>query len=129
MKFIKFITIFVIFSYYFFFSISSQFGRIHMNFIRFFSNLRIFFLVLKKRLNVTKYACIFAKRLHTTLKKFLDNRSRRFANTTQIFFDKRGFQKLEKNWKSLFVSGKIDESILAKKKLRYPFFTKHFFFY
>ena len=44
-----------------------------------------------------KYGYVFAKRLRSTLNKFLDNRSKRFANTTRIFFDKRGFQKLEKN--------------------------------
>ena len=33
----------------------------------------------------------FRKSLHTILKKFLDNRSKRFANTTQTFFNKRGF--------------------------------------
>ena len=48
-----------------------------------------------------KFGYVFAKRLRTILKKFLDNRSKRFANTTQIFFDKWGFQKSEKK------SGKI----------------------
>ena len=67
-----------------------------MNFSRFFSNLRIFFLVLKKRSKFTKFRYVSAKRLRTTFKKFLDNRSKRFANTTQAFFEKRGFQKLEK---------------------------------
>ena len=57
------------------------------------------------------------------LKKFLDNRSKRFANTTQTFFDKRGFQKLGKN---SYVFGQIDKSILAKK-IRYRFFLEQFF--
>ena len=59
----------------------------------------IFFLILKNWLKVTKFGYIFTKRLRTILKKFLGNRSKRFANTTQTFFDKRGFQKLEKNLK------------------------------
>ena len=37
---------------------------------------------------------IFAKRLRSTLKKFLDNRSKRFENTTQTLFDEQDFQKL-----------------------------------
>ena len=43
-----------------------------------------------------KFGCVFTKRLRTSLKKFLHNQSKRFANTTQTFFDKWGFQKLEK---------------------------------
>ena len=58
-----------------------------------------FFLVLKKRSKVQKFGYVFAKRLHSTLKKFLVTRLKRFTNTTQTFFDKRGFQKLEKNLK------------------------------
>ena len=46
-----------------------------------------------------KFGYVFAKRLGTTLKKFLYNRSKRFANTTQTFFHKRGSQKLEENLK------------------------------
>ena len=46
-----------------------------------------------------KFGYVLAKRLGITLKKFLDNRSKRFANTSQTFFDKRGFQKLDKNLK------------------------------
>ena len=83
-----------------------------MNFFRFFSNLRIFFIVLKKRSKVTKFGYVFAKRFRTILKKFLDNRSKRFANTDQTFFDKRGFQILLKNLKKFIC---IDKSILAKK--------------
>ena len=65
-----------------------------------FHNLRNFFsLVLKKQSIVTKFGYFFAKRLRTTLRMFLDNRSKRFANTSQNFFDKRGFQKLDKNQK------------------------------
>ena len=55
-----------------------------MNFFRFFSNFRNFCLALKKRSKVTKFEYVFAKRLGTTLKKFLDNRSKRFANTTRM---------------------------------------------
>ena len=56
-----------------------------------------FFRFLKKRSKGTKFGYVFAKRLRTTLNKFLDNnRSKRFTNTTQIFFDKQSFQKLEK---------------------------------
>ena len=43
-----------------------------------------------------KFGYIFAKKLRTMLKKFLDNPSKRLANITQTFFDKPGFQKLEK---------------------------------
>ena len=64
-----------------------------MNFFRFFLIFEIFFLVLRKRSKVTEFGYVFVKRLGTTLKKFLDNRSKRFANTSQTFFDKRGFQK------------------------------------
>ena len=46
-----------------------------------------------------KFGHVLAKRLRTTLKKFLDNRLKRFANTTQRFFGKQGFQKKEKNLK------------------------------
>ena len=46
-----------------------------------------------------KFGYVFAKRLGTTLKKFLYNRSKRFANMTQTFFHKRGSQKLEENLK------------------------------
>ena len=53
--------------------------------------------VSKKRSKVTKFGYVFAKRLSTTLKKFLDNRSKRFENTSQTVFDKRGVQKFEKN--------------------------------
>ena len=42
---------------------------------------------------------VFAKKIRIALVKFLDNRSKRFAKTTQTFFDKRGFHKLEKNLK------------------------------
>ena len=66
-----------------------------MNFLDFFLIVEIFFCFEKtiksRNLNV------FAKRLRTTLKEFLDNRSKLFANTTQTFFDKRGFRKLLKN--------------------------------
>ena len=80
-----------------------EFVRIHMNFIKFFSNLRNFFLILKKRSKVTKFGYVFAKRLGTTRKNFPNHRSKRFANKTPTFFDKRGFQKLEKNLKKSYV--------------------------
>ena len=54
----------------------------------------IFFVDLKKRWKVTNVGYVFVERLRITPKKFLDNWSKRFANTTQTFFDKRGFQKL-----------------------------------
>ena len=60
-------------------------------FFHIFFNLRNFFLVSKKRSEVTKFGNVLAKRLGTTLKEFLDNRSKRFANTSQTFFDKQGF--------------------------------------
>ena len=44
---------------------------------------------------------VFAKRLRTTLEKFLNIRSTRFANTSQKFFNKRNFQKLDKNLKNI----------------------------
>ena len=50
------------------------------------------------------------KKIHTILKKLLDNRWKRFANTTQKFFDKRGFQKLEKNLKK-FTCIRTDQQI------------------
>ena len=68
-----------------------------MNFFKFFTNFRNFF-SFDKRSSHEILIC-FAKRLRTTLKKFLDNRSKQYANTIQIFFDKRGLQKLEKNLK------------------------------
>ena len=59
----------------------------------FFSNFRISFYFLKKRSKVTKFGDVFLKRLDNTLKKFLCNRSQRYANTTQTFLDKRNFRK------------------------------------
>ena len=47
-----------------------------------------------KKTIVTKFEYIFAKILRPTLTKFL--RSKRFANTTRRFLDKRDFRKLEK---------------------------------
>ena len=57
--------------------------------------MKFFFLVYTKRSNVTKFQHVFVKRLRNTLKKLLDSRTKWFANTTQTFFDKRSFQKLE----------------------------------
>ena len=59
-----------------------------MNFFRFVSNLRIFFLIFEKTIKSQK-----------TPKKFLDNRLKQFANITHTFFDERGFQRIEKNLK------------------------------
>ena len=67
-----------------------------------------------------KFGYVFAKRLRTILEKFLDNRSKLFANTTQTFFDKRSFRKLEKNLKNSYVFGQIDKSILDKIKFKLP---------
>ena len=72
---------------------------------------------------------VFAKILRTSLKKFLDNRSKRLANTIEIYFDKRSFQKLEKNLKKFICIRQIDKSILAKKNLRPRFFLLKFFFF
>ena len=49
---------------------------VYMNFFRFLSILRIFFflLVFEKGFKVTKFGYVLAKRLRTTIKKFLDNR-------------------------------------------------------
>ena len=96
-----------------------------MNFCRFFAKFSV--LVLKND-EVTKFRTVFAKRLSTALKKFLDNRSKRFANTTQTFFNKRGFQKLEKNLnKFICIRTKI-RTIWIKKELRYRFFCWRIFF-
>ena len=93
----------------------------------FFYSSKFFFLVLIKRSKDTKFRHVFEKRLRATLKKYLDNRSKRFANTTQTFFDKRGFQKLEKNLKK-FICIQINWQInFGKKKLRYRFFRWPFF--
>ena len=65
----------------------------------------------------------FAKTLRTSLKKFLDNQTKLFANTTQTFFDKRGFQKLEKKSKNIHMySDKLTNQFWLKKNLRYRFY-------
>ena len=75
----------------------------------------IFFLVLKTWWKVMKFGYVFAKRLRTTLKMFLNNRSEQFANMTQILFDKRSFQKLEKYLnKNSHAFGKIEKNFLVK---------------
>ena len=51
-----------------------------------------------------KFGHVFAKRLRTTLKRFLDNRSTRFANTTQTIFDKHGFQNF---WELLICKNNV----------------------
>ena len=70
-----------------------------MNFFRFFFLIFEIFVISFEKVIKSRNLDVVAKSLRTTLKKFLDNRSKRFANTTQTFFDKRGFQKLEKNLK------------------------------
>ena len=42
---------------------------------------------------------MFSQKDYALLKKFLGNLLKRFANTTQVFFDNRSFQKLEENLK------------------------------
>ena len=96
-------------------------------FFQIFSNLKIFFFFFCRNNRVTKFVYVFVKRLRTALKKFLDNRSKRFADTTQTFFDKQDFQKLGKNRKKFYVFGQIDKSVLSEKKLRYSLFVEHFF--
>ena len=61
------------------------------DFLRFFLIFEIFFFSFEKTIKSHEILTVFAERLRTTLNKFLDNRSKRFANTTQTFFDKRGF--------------------------------------
>ena len=57
--------------------------------------------------------------------KFLDNWLKQFANTTQIFFDKQGFQKLEKNLKKfIYIFGQIDKLILVEKSYVTGFFVE-----
>ena len=93
-----------------------------MNFFRFFLILEIFFFGFGKTIKSHEIWICFRKKSTHYTKEVLDNRSKWFANTTQLFFDKRCFQKLKKNWKNLYVFGQIDKSICAKKKLRYRFF-------
>ena len=95
-------------------------------FFRFFSNLRFFF-ISKKRSKVTKFGFVFPKNLRTTLKKFLNNQSKRLATTTQTFFDKRGFQKLEKNLKKFTRIWKNRQINFGKKNYVADFFTNNFF--
>ena len=95
-----------------------------INFFIFFSNLRNFFLVLKERSKVTKLEYVFTRRLHTTLKKILDNWSKQFANPTQTFFDKRGFQKLEKNLRKIHM---YSDKLTNKLRLKYNNFTRFFY--
>ena len=69
------------------------------------------------------------KRLRNTLKKFLDNRSKWFANTTQIFFDKQGFQKLLKNLKIFICIWTNWQINFEKKKVTLPVFSPCFKFF
>ena len=72
-----------------------NFSALLCNLFRFF----IYFWFVFNRSKVTKFGCVFAKRLCIALKKFLGNQSRWFANTIQSFLDKRDFRKLLKNLK------------------------------
>ena len=75
-----------------------------------------------------KFGYVFPKRLHTTLKKCLSNRSKRFGTTTEIFLVKfSDLQKLQKNIKNSYVFEQIDKSILAKKNYITSFFVNNFF--
>ena len=86
-----------------------------------------FFLVLKKLSKVAKFGYVFAQRLRTTLKKFLDNRSKFFANMTRTFVDKRGFPKLEKKLKQFMFSDKLTNQFWLKKSYITVFHSKTFF--
>ena len=79
-----------------------QFVRIHMKFFSFFSNLRDFLFSFEKTIKSGNLDMFSQKNyaLHSRSFWIID---RRFANTMQIFFDKRGSQKLEKNLKKLFI--------------------------
>ena len=70
-----------------------------MNHSEFLNNFRIYFCSFKKTIESGNLDEFSKKRLRTTVKKFPDNRSKQFAITTQTFFNKRDFQKLEKNLK------------------------------
>ena len=107
-----------------------EFVRILMNFFRFFLIFEIFFLVLKKQSKVMKFGYVLAKRLGSTLMKFLDNRSKRFANTSQTFFDKQGFQKLDENLNKIIrFRTKWKNQVWLKKSYVTGFLLNHFFFY
>ena len=87
--------------------------RVNQNIVswNFWQRINNFLLVVKND-QVTEFEYVFAKRLRTTFKKFLDNRSKRFANTTETFFDKRGLQKFEFFFfKFIYVFGQIDEFV------------------
>ena len=89
-------------------------------FFQIFFNFRNFVFSFEK----TKFGYIFAKRIRTTLKKFLDNRSKGFEISTQTFSDKRGFQSLEKNLKKFVF---IRTNWLRKSYVT-SFFVEQFFF-
>ena len=78
-----------------------EFVPILMNVSDFFLIFETFFFSFERTTKSREIWICFRKRLGTTLKKFLDNRSKRFANTSQTFFDKRGLQKLDKNLKKI----------------------------
>ena len=71
---------------------------------------------------------VYAKRLCNTLKKILNYWWERFANTTQRFFVKRDFQKLEKHLKKLIVIRTNWKINFGWKKLRYQFSFSTIFF-
>ena len=63
-----------------------------------------------------------------TLKKFLDNRLKRFANMTPIFFDKRVFKIGKKFEKNPFSSDKLTNQFWLKKSYVASFFVEQFFY-
>ena len=63
-----------------------------------------------------------AKRIPTTLKKFLGNWSKRFINTTESFLDKWNFRKLETNLKKFMIFGQINQLIFAENSYVTSFF-------
>ena len=89
-----------------------------MNFSRFFLT-RFFFFDDQKLQNLDMFS---QKILRTTLKKFLGNRSKRFANTTQKFRDKRNFRKLEKKFLNSYEFRELGKLISAKKSYVTSFF-------
>ena len=93
-----------------------------MNFFRFFLICEFFFLVLKKRLSHEIWIWFRKKTTYYTQK------ISGFVNTTQRFFDKRGFQKLERNLKK-FICMRTNRQInFALKKVTLPVFLLNNFF-
>ena len=89
-----------------------------MNFFRFFSNLRIFFCVLKKRLSHEILIC-FRKRTKPYTQEVSGQSVDPIRKYDSNIFRSTGFLKIRKN---LYVFDQIDKSIFAKKNLRCRFF-------